>query len=143
MRLRGGSKRGDYPALRATFAARGASDSNLRRIEVTMPHSEFLAQNHIQAICTRPEFEAEKCPEGSIYGHAVAYTPLFDEPLRGDVFLRSSSHRLPDLVANLRSGVVPDHPRGQDRPRQAGHPRPLRQRPRRADQALHDDPLRW
>jgi hypothetical protein len=104
MRLRGGSKRGDYPSLRATFAARGATDSNLRKIEVTMPHSEFLAQNHIQAICTRPDFEAEKCPKGSIYGHAVAYTPLFDEPLRGDVFLRSSSHRLPDLVANLRSG---------------------------------------
>jgi hypothetical protein len=106
MRLRGGSKRGDYPQLRATFAARGPRDSNLKRIDVTMPHSEFLAQEHIKAICTRPQFEAEKCPKGSVYGHAVAYTPLFDEPLRGDVYLRSSSHRLPDLVASLRSGAI-------------------------------------
>ena len=36
----------------------------------------------------------------------VAYTPLFDDPLRGNVYLRSSSHRLPDLVASLHSGAV-------------------------------------
>jgi hypothetical protein len=106
MRLRGGSKRGDYPSLRATFAARGPGDSNLKRIDVTMPHSEFLAQNHIKEICTRPQFEAERCPPESVYGHAVAYTPLFDQPLRGDVYLRSSSHRLPDLVASLKSGAI-------------------------------------
>jgi hypothetical protein len=36
----------------------------------------------------------------------VAYTPLFDEPLRGNVYLRSSSHKLPDLVASLHSGAI-------------------------------------
>jgi hypothetical protein len=106
IRLRGGSKRGDYPSMRATFASRGAQDSNLKRIEVTMPHSEFLAQNHIRAICTRPQFEAERCPKGSAYGTAVAYTPLFDEPLRGSVYLRSSDNPVPDLVASLRSGSI-------------------------------------
>jgi hypothetical protein len=106
IRLRGGSKRGDYPSLRATFVSRGARDSNLKRIEVTMPHSEFLAQEHIRKICTRPQFETETCPPTSAYGHAVAYTPLFDEPLRGDVYLRSSTHHLPDLVASLRSGAI-------------------------------------
>lgn len=106
IRLRGGSKRGDYPQLRATFAARGPQDSNLKRIDVTMPHSEFLAQEHIKEICTRPQFEAERCPAGSVYGRAIAYTPLFDEPLRGNVYLRSSSNRLPDLVASLRSGAI-------------------------------------
>jgi hypothetical protein len=106
IRLRGGSKRGDYPSLRATFASRGARDSNLKRIEVTMPHSEFLAQEHIRKICTRPQFETETCPPTSAYGHAVAYTPLFDQPLRGDVYLRSSTHHLPDLVASLRSGAI-------------------------------------
>jgi hypothetical protein len=65
-----------------------------------------LAQNHIKSVCTQPQFAAEHCPPGSVYGHAVAYTPLFDEPLRGDVYLRSSSHRLPDLVASLRSGAI-------------------------------------
>lgn len=106
MRLRGGSDRGDYPQLRATFASRGPEDSNLKRIEVTMPHSEFLAQEHIKQICTRQQFAADTCPPGSIYGHAVAYTPLFDEPLRGPVLLRSSEHKLPDLVASLHSGAV-------------------------------------
>jgi hypothetical protein len=106
LRLRGGSKRGDHPSLRATFAARGAEDSNLRRIEVTTPHALFLAQEHIREICTRPQFEAERCPHGSEYGKAVAYTPLFDEPLRGPVYLRSSSNKLPDLVASLRAGSI-------------------------------------
>jgi hypothetical protein len=106
LRLRGGSKRGDYPSLRATFAARGPQDSNLKRIEVTTPHALFLAQEHIKEICTRSQFDAERCPRGSVYGTAVASTPLFDEPLRGNVYLRSSTNRLPDLVASLRSGEV-------------------------------------
>jgi hypothetical protein len=106
IRLRGGSRRGAYPSLRATFAARGPQDSNLKRIEVEMPHSEFFAQNHIKAICTRRLFDAGNCPTDSIYGQAVAYTPLFDEPLRGNVYLRSSAQKLPDLVADLRSGSI-------------------------------------
>lgn len=106
LRLRGGSRRGAYPSLRATFAARGPQDSSLKRIEVTMPHSLFLAQEHIRTVCTRPQFDAERCPQGSVYGTAVVHTPLFEEPLRGEVYLRSSSGKLPDLVASLRSGEV-------------------------------------
>ncbi len=106
LRLRGGSRRGAYPSLRATFAARQTLDSSLKRIAVTMPHSLFLAQNHIRAVCTRVEFAAERCPPGSVYGKAVVHTPLFDQPLRGNVYLRSSSNRLPDLVASLYSGAV-------------------------------------
>jgi DNA-binding beta-propeller fold protein YncE len=106
LRLIGASRRGGYPALRATFAARGARDSNLARIEVAMPHQLFLAQNHIRAVCTRPQFAAERCPPGSVYGTAAAYTPLLDAPLRGNVYLRSSEGRLPDLVADLRSGSI-------------------------------------
>jgi hypothetical protein len=106
IRLRGPSRRGAFPSLRATFASRGDRDANLKGIEVTMPHSLFLAQNHIRTICTRVQFAQERCPAGSIYGKAVAHTPLFDQPLRGNVYLRSSSHRLPDLVASIRSGAV-------------------------------------
>jgi hypothetical protein len=106
IRLRGNFHRGGYPQLRATFAARGPQDSNLRRIEVEMPHAEFLAQNHIREVCSRVQFTAKKCPSGSVYGSAVAYTPLLDEPLRGNVYLRSSTGKLPDLVADLYSGAV-------------------------------------
>lgn len=106
VRLHGPSRRGAYPELRVTFAARGPQDSNLKEIAVSMPRSEFLAQNHIKGICTRVQFDADRCPANSAYGSAVAYTPLFDEPLRGNVYLRSSSHKLPDLVASLHSGAI-------------------------------------
>jgi hypothetical protein len=106
LRLRGSARRGGFPSLRATFASRGPRDSNLKRIEVEMPHSLFLAQNHIRAVCTRPQFQTERCPKGSAYGKAVAKTLLFDTPLRGDVYLRVSDSRLPALVADLHSGAV-------------------------------------
>jgi hypothetical protein len=47
-----------------------------------------------------------ECPHNSIYGRARAVTSLLDEPLAGPVFLRSSSHPLPDLVAALHSGKI-------------------------------------
>ncbi len=106
LRLRGTARRGGYPSLRASFVSRGAVDSNLKRIEVEMPKSLFLAQNHIRTVCTRPQFAAGRCPAGSVYGRAVARTLLFDEPLRGNVYLRSSENKLPDLVADLRSGAI-------------------------------------
>lgn len=106
LRLRGKPRRGAYPQLRATFASRGDVDSNLRRIEVITPPTLFIANEHIRGICRRPQFEAERCPANSIYGRAVAHTPLFDEPLRGPVFLRTSTSPLPDLVALLRGGEV-------------------------------------
>jgi hypothetical protein len=106
LRLRGTSRRGGFPSLRATFASRGAKDSNLKKIEVEMPHSLFLAQNHIRTVCTKPLFQAERCPKGSVYGKAMAKTLLFDEPLRGNVYLRSSDRKLPDLVADLHSGAI-------------------------------------
>jgi hypothetical protein len=87
-----------------------SGDANISRAAVTLPHSEFLEQAHIRTVCTRVQFAAgaghgSACPAGSIYGHARAITPLLDKPLEGPVYLRSSSHKLPDLVAAL-SGQV-------------------------------------
>ena len=105
--LQGGTKRGDNPKLKAVLTTR-KGDANIGNAQVTLPHSEFLDQSHIKTICTRAQFKAgdvpgEKCPKASIYGYAKAITPLLDEPLQGPVFLRSSSHPLPDLVAALHS----------------------------------------
>jgi hypothetical protein len=47
----------------------------------------------------------QECPANSIYGHARAITPLLDRPLEGPVYLRSSSHQLPDLVADLNGQI--------------------------------------
>jgi hypothetical protein len=102
--LKGGTKRGDYPALSATLKAR-RGDANLGAVSVALPHSEFLAQEHIITICTRKQFAAHKCPKGSVYGHAKAFTPLLSKPLAGPVYLRSSSHLLPDLVIDLRGQI--------------------------------------
>jgi hypothetical protein len=52
------------------------------------------------------EGNGAECPKGSVYGKAKAISPLLDEPLAGPVFLRSSDHELPDLVAALHSAKV-------------------------------------
>jgi hypothetical protein len=105
IRLRGQTQRAGHPALRAVLHAR-PGDASMKRITVDMPPALFLAQEHIRSICTRVQFDAENCPKDSIYGKAVVYSSLLDEPLRGPVFLRSSSHALPDMVASLRSGSI-------------------------------------
>jgi hypothetical protein len=108
--LKGGTKRGDTPKFKAVLTAR-KGDANIGEAQVTLPHSEFLEQAHIKTICTRVQFKegtvpGEKCPAASVYGYAKAITPLLGEPLEGPVYLRSSSHNLPDLVAALNSGKI-------------------------------------
>ena len=103
-RLVGGTNRGDHPSLKATLKTH-PGDANLRKVSVTLPRSAFLDQGHIRTVCTRVQFRADECPQGSIYGFARAYTPLLDQPVEGPLILRSSSHSLPDLVMQLK-GVV-------------------------------------
>jgi len=105
LRIKGGTRRAKYQALTATLKAR-PGDANIGRVAVTMPPSLFLAQEHLNTICTRVQFAAKACPRGSIYGSASAISPLLDSPLSGLVYLRSSNNPLPDLVAVLRG---PDH----------------------------------
>jgi hypothetical protein len=101
LRLKGGTKRAAHPKLIAILKA-GDGEANLAGTQVKLPPSAFLDQAHIKTICTRVQFAADACPAGSIYGRASVKTPLFDEPLSGNVYLRSSSHNLPDLVLDLR-----------------------------------------
>ena len=106
IKLRGGTRRGAHPALRAVVSPR-AADANFKSAVVTLPRSAFLDQAHIRTICTRVQFAAgagngANCPKGSIYGKARAWTPILDKPAEGPVFLRSSSHNLPDMVIALK-----------------------------------------
>jgi hypothetical protein len=106
LKLSGGTKRSAHPALKATLTyPKGASYANLAKVSASLPHSEFLDQAHIRTICTRVQFAANACPKGSIYGKARAITPLLDKPLEGPVYLRSSSHPLPDLVMDLNGQI--------------------------------------
>jgi hypothetical protein len=101
LRLKGGTKRVDNPALSVVLRPR-PGDANLSGISVAFPKSEFLDQSHIRTVCTRVQFAADQCPKGSVYGTVSAWTPLLDKPLRGNVILRSSDNKLPDLVTDLR-----------------------------------------
>jgi hypothetical protein len=106
LKLKGATKRTGHPALTATLTyPKGGAYANVRRAEVTLPRSEFLDQGHIGTVCTRVQFAADQCPAASIYGKASATTPLLDQPLEGPVYLRSSSHELPDLVIALEGQV--------------------------------------
>jgi hypothetical protein len=103
-RLKGSTKQAAFPALQATvtYPRRGAY-ANIAAASVALPRSEFLAQEHIRTVCTRVQFAAKQCPAGSVYGHAVAKSPLFDFPLEGPVYLGTGyGHELPDLVAALK-----------------------------------------
>lgn len=104
-KLFGGTKRGDYPRFRAVVRPR-PGDANIGRVAVTLPPSLFLAQENIETICTRPQFAADRCPAGSVYGYAKAVTPLLGQPLQGPVYLRSSDNPLPDLVADIAGNGI-------------------------------------
>jgi hypothetical protein len=98
------TKRAGHPKLRATLTAR-EGDANIARATLTMPRSELIDQSHIKTICTRVQLAAHECPKASIYGSAKAKSPLLDEELSGPVYLVSSDHVLPDLLADLRGQV--------------------------------------
>jgi hypothetical protein len=104
LRLVGKTNRGAHPRLHAVLTTR-PGDANIKSLQLRLPHSEFLDQAHIRTICTRVQFAAGNCPPGSIYGQAKVITPVFDQPLHGPVYLRSSSHQLPDLVFALTGPV--------------------------------------
>lgn len=112
-RIMGGqnaTRRAANPRFRAILEAR-KGDANLRRAAFILPRATILDQGHIKTICTRVQLAANECPKNSIYGHAQATSPLLDKPLKGPVYLTSSSNPLPDLLVNLR-GQVPIRLRG-------------------------------
>jgi hypothetical protein len=109
LRLVGPTRPGGHPKSRTVLTAR-AGDANIDRLAVTLPATEFLDIAHIRDVCTRARYAEGRCPAGSVYGYASIWTPLLDRPLRGPVYLRSSNHRLPDLVASLDGQIHLDLP---------------------------------
>jgi hypothetical protein len=100
LELKGKTKRTSHPRLIANLTAK-PGEANIARTQVKLPKAAFLDNAHIGTVCTRVQFAAKACPPGSVYGKVSATTPLLDYPLSGSVYLRSSSHQLPDLVADL------------------------------------------
>jgi hypothetical protein len=104
LRLFGQTHRAQHPKLKATLTPK-AGQANVEVASVALPHSIFLDQSSLGTVCTRPQFAAEQCPAKSVYGHAIAYSPLLAQPLEGPVVLRSSNNTLPDMVADLKGQV--------------------------------------
>ena len=138
--LHGGTKRGDFPKLKAFLRMRGFGEAGVARAQVTLPRSEFIANAHFNTICTRVQFKeaggnGESCPPGSIYGWARAKTPILSDPLEGPVFLRSSEHQLPDVVASLHGQEIDVH--------LVGHVDSVKGQLRNTFEAVPDAPVEW
>lgn len=101
---KGVTQRAKHPKLRAILEAR-EGDANVMRAALALPRALFLDQGNIRTVCTKPQLASGTCPKAAIYGHAQAKSPLLDKPLRGPVYLVSSSNTLPDLVPDLRGQV--------------------------------------
>jgi hypothetical protein len=102
LEFKGKTHRRAHPRLIANLRGR-AGDANIASAQVKLPAAAFLDNAHIGTVCTRPDFAAQRCPTGSIYGKASATSPLLDYPVAGPVYLRSNpAHKLPDLVVALR-----------------------------------------
>jgi hypothetical protein len=99
------TKRRQHPKLQAVLQGRFPGDANVARAAFTLPKTTILDQSNIKTICTRVQLSENKCPKGSVYGHAKAVSPLLEGPLKGPVYLTSSSNELPDLLVNLNGQV--------------------------------------
>lgn len=97
-------RRAANPRFRAILHAR-KGDANLLRAAFVLPRSIILDQSHIRTVCTRAQLASSSCPPGAVYGFARATSPLLDGNLKGPVYLTSSEHVLPDLLADLRGQV--------------------------------------
>lgn len=98
------TRRNAHPPFRAVVQPR-KGQANIRRAVVRFPRAVLLDQGNIRTVCTRAQWAADNCPQRSIYGRAVARSPLLDGPLKGRVYLRSSQTGLPNLVADLRGQI--------------------------------------
>ncbi|HVT00135.1 MAG TPA: hypothetical protein VHE08_06420 [Solirubrobacterales bacterium] len=104
--LKGATKRAGHPALRAVLTAPQGAYANTARIQVGLPPSEFLDQGNLNKVCTQPELKSRTCPAKSVYGHVKVWTPLFEKPLQGNVYIGVGyGHKLPDLVTELNGQV--------------------------------------
>ncbi len=135
--LKGSHKQGDFPALRATLTTH-EGDANIGSAIVTLPPRLFLAQEHLEAVCSPRQFAARACPKDSVYGTASATTPLLEAPLSGPVYLRQRHKR--STRPRRRSLRARHRDRGarQDRLLQGRPARHLRRAARRPADQVHD-----
>ena len=133
------TKRNRYPKFRATLVARDG-DANIRRAALTLSHALILEQGHIRTICTRPRLAAGNCPKRSIYGHAMARSPLLDDAAQGSRLPGSGQHRQWPAGPARRSPRPGQHPPARRHQLQQGAAEDrLPDGPRRAGEQVRAD----
>jgi hypothetical protein len=107
LRLKGETKRSGHPALTAVLTnPQKGSYANIAGAQVGLPHSEFLDQGNLNKVCKQAELKSRNCPANSVYGHAEAWSPLLEKPLKGPVYLGVGyGYKLPALVAELNGQI--------------------------------------
>jgi hypothetical protein len=104
LKVNGGVNRRGHPAIHALLTTTDG-EANSKSVTVTLPKNQQVDNAHLKTICTRRQFAANSCPDGSLEGQATAKTPLLDAPLAGKVYLRTSNHELPDLAVRLEGQI--------------------------------------
>lgn len=102
LRFSGALGRNGHPALRAVLGTDPAAAS-LSKAAFTLPAGELLDLRHLRGLCPRA-VAPNRCPAGSRLGSLRLDSPMLSAPLKGPVYLRVPSRRLPGLTAEVRSG---------------------------------------
>jgi len=101
LRLFGAKGRGGHPGVRAVMSD-GEGEATPASVGFTLPAGELLDLRRIRGLCPR-SVAADWCPRSSRLGSVRLESSFLPEPLGGSLYLRAPRHRLPGLVAALRS----------------------------------------
>jgi hypothetical protein len=104
LQLSGALGRNGHPSLRALLRAR-PGDAGIAAVGVTLPPLQLLDFQRLPAVCAK-RLLPQSCPPDSRLGRARVWSPILEEPLAGPIYLRSPTHRLPDLLADLHGGGI-------------------------------------
>ena len=100
-------RRHGRPGLRLS-ARLPKGDTDLRTVEVSLPHLLQFDISGLREICARVDAMDGRCPQGSRVGTSVARTPLFSQQLRGPVYVvQPQGDGSPDLWASIEGAGVP------------------------------------
>lgn len=111
LRLSGGLGRNGHPSLRALLRAR-RGDAGISAVGFTLPAAQLLDLRRLPALCAEG-LPPRRCPPASRLGRARLWSPILEKPLEGPIYLRSPTHRLPDLLADLHGGGIDLRLRGR------------------------------
>lgn len=104
LRFSGRLQRNGHPALRAVLRS-GSDEADIAAAAFTLPAGELLDLQHVRGLCAQG-VGAERCPPSSRLGRLRLVSPFLEGPAEGSVYLLTPSHRLPELLAEVRSGPL-------------------------------------